>query len=121
MASATVLLRQSVEMAPNENASKYMYLGQALEGAEAVENFERGLAIMQRDLESLQPSPDTDVEEHAQELRRGLCAGYCAIAEVLLPDADTTASIYTRCERALQQAQQVRYCQAVAELPRHRH
>ena len=110
---AMEMLQRSIHLAPNDNASKYMYLGQVQEGAEAVESFERGITIMQREVTRLESAAQTssDFSERRQqldELRRALCSGHCAIAEVLLPDADTAEQIYTRCERALQQAQQVR-------------
>ena len=70
---------------------------------------------MQRDVarleaEAVQPGTEAvDRRQRLDELRRGLCSGHCAIAEVLLPDADTTEQIYARCESSLQQAQQVRH------------
>jgi hypothetical protein len=119
--NATKMLRMSIQLAPDINSGKYMYLGQTLEGADAVESFEQGIAIMEREVQQVQASAcqhaasgggaesSPQSQQELTDMRRGLCAGHCAIAEVLLPDADTTEHIYSRCEQALQRAQQVRF------------
>ena len=110
--SAVEMFHRSIRQAPDSNASKYMYLGQVNEGAAAVECFERGIGILEREMKSLETGPDASVansetDEQLIGFRRGLCSGHCAIAEVLLPDADESEPIYARCQAALEQARQV--------------
>lgn len=42
---------QSISLAPDSNASKFMNLGQILEGFEAVQAYERGIQILQIEMQ----------------------------------------------------------------------
>lgn len=47
VAKASQLLRQSIALAPESGPSKYLNMGQVLEGVEAVRCFERGAALLE--------------------------------------------------------------------------
>ena len=48
---ATRLFRQSIELRPDENACKYMNLGQLLSGEDALNLFRKGIEMMQDQVE----------------------------------------------------------------------
>lgn len=54
-----------MEVCPNEGYSKYMYLGQLFEGAQAVECFQKGIQLMLKEKE----------EKEAQEVCMGIVLG----------------------------------------------
>ncbi len=122
--SASQLFKRSIQLSPEANPGKYMYLGQISEGQEAVELFERGIAIMEREYHALLASSTGgaaggggaaataaataaggDVGEELAQQRSGLCSAYCSVAEVLLLDAADSEQIHERCRSALTAAQ----------------
>ena len=122
--NAAQLFHRSIQLAPQANPGKYMYMGQIREGLEAVELFERGIALMEREYEALlasstggaaggAPSASAaaaatggdDLQAELADQRSGLCSSYCSIAEVLLLDAADSEQIHARCQAALASAQ----------------
>ena len=115
--TASQLFRRSIQLSPDANPGKYMYLGQICEGLEAVELFERGIGIMEREYQALLASSTGgaaggaaaaaagDEESELAQRRSGLCSAYCSVAEVLLLDAADSEQIHERCRTALTDAQ----------------
>jgi tetratricopeptide (TPR) repeat protein len=101
--TAAELLQRSIQLAPGANASKYMYMGQLQEGADAISCFERGIAILQQELQKL----DVGDAAHRSKLQGSLCSAHCAIAEVLLLDAADSEDIQVRCQSALVAAREI--------------
>ncbi len=63
-------------MLPEDGYSKYMYLGQLSIGTQAVHYFEKGIAIMEKEL-----SLNDDVE-----LRRQISSALCSLTEMYMTD-----------------------------------
>eukprot|EP01043_Picozoa_sp_COSAG02_P028724 COSAG02_NODE_1755_length_11052_cov_67.877842_5_plen_389_part_00 len=122
--NASQLFKRSIQLSPEANPGKYMYLGQISEGQEAVELFERGIGIMEREYHALLAGSTggaagggraaataaatvagADVGEELAQQRSGLCSAYCSVAEVLLLDAADSEQIHERCRGALTAAQ----------------
>ena len=123
--NASHLFKRSIQLSPEDNPGKYMYLGQICEGQEAVELFERGIKIMEREYEAMLAGSTAGavgggrapaaaaggaaagggMEEELAQHRSGLCSAYCSIAEVLLLDAADSEEIHERCRVALAAAQ----------------
>lgn len=127
--NASHLFKRSIQLSPEANPGKYMYLGQICEGQEAVELFQRGIEIMEREYEAMlagstggaagapaaaaataaaaagDDAAGGGVEGELAQRRSGLCSAYCSIAEVLLLDAADSEEIHERCRSALAAAQ----------------
>lgn len=97
---AKAVLIQSVQLAPEGSFSTYMYLGQLLMGADAVACFDRGTALLLKDMEC-----ESDVAAK-QELGHKLSSALCARAEVYMTDLCDDAQAEAECERSLTSATQ---------------
>jgi Tfp pilus assembly protein PilF len=98
VAKASKLLRKSISLAPDAGYSKFMNLGQVMEGRDAVQCFEQGVVNMQRVLQTLQ-----DAKEQAT-LRREMSNGFLSIAELWMTDLCFEANAEQSCESAVQRA-----------------
>jgi len=97
--SAKHCLGRAVEVAPGSGFSKYMTLGQLLQGAEAVACYQAGIDLMLKEKESqqaqemaaacrgeTQPVTDSDIS-----------SAYCAVAEIYLTDCCFDESAEEKC------------------------
>ena len=53
---------RAVTVCPDEGFSKYMYLGQLMEGLQAIECFQKGVELMTEELQKSQVSSASDIQ-----------------------------------------------------------
>lgn len=87
---AKQLLRKAISLSPDTGFEKYMYLGQLLEGEEALKAMEAGAASLQRQLSSAKS------DEDRQELTTNMCRALVAVAEQKLSMATDASQVGTR-------------------------
>mmetsp|Transcript_32842 Transcript_32842/g.40352 ORF Transcript_32842/g.40352 Transcript_32842/m.40352 type:complete len:252 (+) Transcript_32842:747-1502(+) len=80
-----------------------MYLGQLQRGAEALENFKKGAALIKRDYETACGNAGPGSME-ASHIRMQLSAAYCSLAEMYLTDLCFENEAEKSCEMYLKQA-----------------
>ena len=102
--------RRSIDLRPEENAYKYMNLGQFFSGEESLTLFQKGIELMQGDLERV----GTEDPEAAIKLKTRLCSGYCSMTEIFMTDLCDIEGAELRCEEFLNLAQS--YCPNSVEL-----
>ncbi|KAG0742369.1 hypothetical protein G6F57_005762 [Rhizopus arrhizus] len=96
-------LLQSIEVAPNEGYSKYMYLGQMLTEKQAIEAFQKGVELMMIERKKIEdPS-----SEEAKFLCSKISSALCSMTEIYLTDCCFEPEAESKCEEYLSQAQQV--------------
>lgn len=78
---AEELLCRSAELAPSSGYSKWMYLGQLYEGAEAVVAYQKGVQLLQATIDAA----PVDAPEKAR-YRRELSDAFCAVSEIYMTD-----------------------------------
>jgi tetratricopeptide (TPR) repeat protein len=94
MERAEAVLRQSAEAAPSAGYSKWMYLGQILEGSESMDAFSRGSVVLETQLQQAQErlADGTAHLSLVKHLQRELSDAYCSIAELHITDLCDEAS-----------------------------
>jgi len=97
---AKELFNKSIAIAPNI-PSKYMNLGQLLEGEQAIANFRKGIALMLEYRQKLSQKKSSTIE-----IDEELSAAYCSLAEVYLTDACYNSEAEQECQQALDNALQ---------------
>lgn len=95
---AVAALRRSVELSPNAGHEKYLYLGQLLDGEEAIAAVAKGVEVL--DLRLSHADEDERSVEISQELSRALCSK----AELLLSNSLEVESICLEVESLLTRA-----------------
>nr|XP_022313654.1 probable assembly chaperone of rpl4 [Crassostrea virginica] len=96
---------RAVEVKPDAGHSKYMYLGQLFEGAEAIQFFQKGIELMVKEREA----------QSAQELAaacggdekisgRDISSAYCSLAEIYMTDCCDEPNAESECETAINKA-----------------
>ncbi len=75
---------RSAELAPEDNPSKWMYLGQLQAGAAAVQSFQRGVDLLQRHKAQLTKSKAHRREAEAIDLQ--VSTALCSMAELYTTD-----------------------------------
>lgn len=75
---------RSAELAPEDNPSKWMYLGQLQAGAAAVQSFQRGVDLLQRHKAQLSKSKAHRREAEAIDLQ--VSTALCSMAELYTTD-----------------------------------
>ncbi|BFY97480.1 hypothetical protein BsWGS_00520 [Bradybaena similaris] len=104
--SAKHCLGRAVEICPDSGFSKYMTLGQLLEGATAVQCYQKGIDLMVKEKQ----------EREAQEVAAAACCddrpvtdrdisnAYCSIAEIYLTDCCFEESAEEKCKEFVEKA-----------------
>ncbi|KAL0027944.1 hypothetical protein WJX79_005156 [Trebouxia sp. C0005] len=87
------ILQEAVRQQPNEGFEKYMYLGQLLDGEDAVASIRKGIQILQWQ--------GGDEQEEASEQLSG---ALCALAERLLGSGEELDSVAAECQQLLNRA-----------------
>lgn len=91
---AITALQQAVQKQPDQGFEKYMYLGQLLEGPEAVSSIRNGVAVLQQQ----QTAAEGEEREEATEL---LAEALCSLAELLLGTAEDVSTVAAECQQVL--------------------
>ncbi|DBA84199.1 TPA: hypothetical protein ACH3X2_006267 [Trebouxia sp. C0005] len=91
------ILQEAVRQQPNEGFEKYMYLGQLLDGEDAVASIRKGIQILQWQVDTL----GGDEQEEASEQLSG---ALCALAERLLGSGEELDSVAAECQQLLNRA-----------------
>ncbi len=126
------MLKKAVELSPDEGHEKYMYLSQLLEGAEALAMVQKGVELLQKELdrataeaaaaaaagtaggaeaaaedEDMEDDEEDEEEEgdQVEELKNAVCSALCAHAEMLMGHAETVESVAEEAEALLRRAQ----------------
>ncbi|CAB3985880.1 probable assembly chaperone of rpl4 [Paramuricea clavata] len=108
---AVSCLRHAIEIEPCKGFSKYMTLGELLEGEEAVECLKKGIEIMitekeTNEKENVSDSAGAVNTEHEEITDRDISNAFCSLAEIYLTDccfvedAENSCKLY--CEKAIE-------------------
>ena len=92
-----VLLR-STQLEPQSGASKYFYLGQMLNGNDALEAYKKCIQVASSDISS-----STD-QEYLEETRSQILSVYCAIGELYMTDLCDDEIAESECKLAFSKA-----------------
>jgi tetratricopeptide (TPR) repeat protein len=97
---------RSVELQPDGGAHRYMYLGQLRSGAEAVESFARGVAILRSERAAVEQRSGSreELQQAWVEATHALVSGLCSTAEIYLTDACDEPNAEESCEALAMEA-----------------
>lgn len=97
--SAKHCLGRAVEVSPASGFSKYMTLGQLMEGAEAVKCYQTGIELMLKEKESKQAQEVVAAcrGDDQSVTDQDISSAYCAIAEIYLTDCCFDESAEEKC------------------------
>lgn len=104
MDKAKSCFENAVRISPDQGYSKYMNLGQLLEGQEAVATFKKGIQLMiaRKDNESSQASASDSMAASSNEIS----TAYCSLAEMYLTDEcfkeEADSKCYECCQKAVE-------------------
>jgi predicted Zn-dependent protease len=104
---ARAALRESVLLAPDGQADRYMNLGQLEEGADALLFLDRGVSILRTERLAIGQSAGGAGEESQRQwvgATHALASALCSVAEVYLTDACDEYNAEERCEAAANEA-----------------
>ncbi|XP_046846352.1 probable assembly chaperone of rpl4 [Xenia sp. Carnegie-2017] len=109
---AICYLKRAVEIEPDKGFSKYMTLGELLEGQHAVEYLKKGVELMINEKKCFEkedtdnPCENSDIEKITD---RDISNAFCSLAEIYLTDfclaEDAEASCKSYCNEAIQHDQ----------------
>jgi len=88
----------SIKLAPEVGASKYMNMGQILEGKEALRHYEKGLELLMRDKDNAKD------EEERQSIVERIVSGLGAMVEIYMTDECFDDNAEPECQRLLSEA-----------------
>jgi len=103
--SAKHCLGRAVEICPDSGFTKYMTLGQLMEGATAVQCYQKGIELM---LKEKHEKEEQEVAAACSDDRpvtdRDISSAYCAIAEIYLTDCCFDESAEEKCKEYVDKA-----------------
>lgn len=98
-------LTKAVRVQPDTGFSKYMYLGQLSEGLEAVQMYEKGIHIMEKEREEfISKEKGAGATQSCPITNTDISQGYSTIAEIYLTDACFEENAEQRCKECLDRA-----------------
>eukprot|EP01117_Protostelium_nocturnum_P002910 TRINITY_DN13839_c0_g1_i1.p1 TRINITY_DN13839_c0_g1~~TRINITY_DN13839_c0_g1_i1.p1 ORF type:complete len:329 (-),score=104.19 TRINITY_DN13839_c0_g1_i1:126-1112(-) len=99
--SVKTLLEKSIQLAPNQNPTKYFNYAQVCEGKNSISNYEKGIAMLKKQLQS----NSNEMEDWMIiELKYQLSGAYCSMAEIYLTDECFADNAEINCETYLNEA-----------------
>eukprot|EP00124_Ichthyophonus_hoferi_P004851 Ihof_evm5s593 gene=Ihof_evmTU5s593 len=101
--TARQCLSKAVELSPDEGYSKYMKIGQLLQGMDACEAFRKGIQLLDEELQLVR-SGQSDVSEPG--LCRAASSGLCSVAELYMTDLCDEETAEKECKTCLEAALQ---------------
>jgi len=113
--NALALLQNSIRIAPESSAYKYLYIAQLQDGADALISFQRAIALLARDQELAAKAAAAggtnadgeDVIKRAVMIQKQHAKAYCSIADLYLTDLCEEVGAEQACEEALRLASTV--------------
>lgn len=109
-ARARTLLERSAKLAPENGASKWLYLGQMEEGWQALQHFSKGAELLKAELTARRQSQGAQaqeggvVDDETFAIMNQLVSAQCSIAELYLTDLCFEEDAEARCQEALDAA-----------------
>ncbi|XP_066302015.1 uncharacterized protein [Branchiostoma lanceolatum] len=98
---------RAVELSPEDGFTKYMCLGQLLEGEEAVACYNKGIQVMmverQKQQQQLEGAAACDPDSQ-KVTSQDISSAYCSIAEIYLTDSCFEDSAEEKCKESLEKA-----------------
>jgi len=94
-------LSVSIKLAPDTGASKYMNMGQILEGQDSLKHYHKGIQLLRKETER------TMDEEERKTITERIVSGLGAMAEIYLTDECYADNAEIECERLLKEALQI--------------
>lgn len=92
-------LQKAVALSPDTGFEKYMYLGQLLQGEEAVAATQKGVELLQEDVER-----SRQAGQGSKGPSKQLAAALCSLAEMKMSQAEDVAAVAGEAEGLLQRA-----------------
>ncbi|XP_064614281.1 uncharacterized protein LOC135477974 [Liolophura sinensis] len=105
--SARQCFGRAVEVSPDTGYSKYMYLGQLFEGAQAVQCFQKGIELMVAEKEAkeaLEVAAACASGDGRTISERDISSAYCSIAEIYMTDSCFEENAEELCKTAVEKA-----------------
>lgn len=88
------VLVRSILLGPDEGPDKYLHMAQLHEGREALEYFEKGLELLQKQL----GDGHARAKEEKAGLKQRLCMAYCSVGELYMTDLCFEEDAEKRCQ-----------------------
>lgn len=88
------MLARSILLAPEDGPDKYLYMAQLHEGRAALEYYEKGLVLLQKQLEHNVGG----AKGGEAALKQKLCMAYCSVGELFLTDLCFEKDAEQRCQ-----------------------
>jgi tetratricopeptide (TPR) repeat protein len=95
---AQLLVKRSLELAPDAGGQKWLLYAQTLEGKDALEAFARGTTLLESQQAAVLASGD---ETQGKHLSRQVASAYCSVAELYLTDLCYESNAEVACEAAV--------------------
>jgi tetratricopeptide (TPR) repeat protein len=92
---AVEAFQQSIQLAPAQNPSKWLYLAQLVPGDEAEKYLTQGVAVM---LAELAQQADQTSDE-ARVIKKQICEAYCSLGELYMTDLCFEDDAEAKCEQ----------------------
>lgn len=103
--SAKHCLGRAVEVSPDTGYTKYMTLGQLMEGATAVQCYQKGIELMMKEKQSKEAGEVAAAcRLDSSPTERDISSAYCAIAEIYLTDCCFDEEAETKCKQFMESA-----------------
>ena len=101
---AAALLRRAVQIAPAVGASKYLVLGQLVQGEEAAQLMTTAVKLMEAEVPALRAATGEDAAEVLADRIAEICDALCAIADLYLTDLCDAPTAEASCTECVQRA-----------------
>ncbi|XP_046565671.1 probable assembly chaperone of rpl4 isoform X1 [Haliotis rubra] len=98
---------RAVEVSPEEGHTKYMYLGQLMEGAMAVQCFQKGIELMVKEKgerEAKEVAAACRGADEAPITDRDISNAFCSIAEIYMTDSCFDEDAENKCKENVEKA-----------------
>ncbi|CAL1536079.1 unnamed protein product [Lymnaea stagnalis] len=104
--SAKQCLGRAIELSPDSGFSKYMTLGQLMEGSTAVECYQKGIELMikEKQEKEAQEVVAAACNNNSSVSDRDISSAYCAIAEIYLTDCCFDEGAEEKCQEFVEKA-----------------
>ncbi|KAJ0405842.1 hypothetical protein ATCC90586_001705 [Pythium insidiosum] len=98
---ALAVFQKSIQLAPAQNPSKWLYLAQLVGGEDAEKYTTQGITFLQQELQGVAAD-----SQEAQVIKKQICDAYCSLGELYMTDLCDEDDAEARCENYFQSALQ---------------